>query len=83
MNGFCPCCRGRISITLLSDGKVELRKRSVMPKTTVASVATIASASPRKLTQEPELSGACCPECGGPLRFQEGCESCMCGYSRC
>jgi len=24
-----------------------------------------------------------CPECGGPLRFEEGCVKCLCGYSDC
>ena len=28
------------------------------------------------------LRGAC-PECGGPLLFQEGCMKCLCGYSDC
>jgi len=28
------------------------------------------------------MRGAC-PECGGPLLFQEGCMKCLCGYSDC
>ncbi|MGB9629657.1 MAG: ribonucleotide-diphosphate reductase subunit alpha, partial [Thermodesulfobacteriota bacterium] len=28
------------------------------------------------------LRGAC-PECGGPLIFEEGCVKCYCGYSDC
>jgi ribonucleoside-diphosphate reductase alpha chain len=28
------------------------------------------------------LRGAC-PECGGPLLFEEGCVKCFCGYSDC
>ena len=24
-----------------------------------------------------------CPECGGPLLFEEGCAKCLCGYSDC
>jgi hypothetical protein len=24
-----------------------------------------------------------CPECGGPLVFEEGCAKCFCGYSDC
>jgi hypothetical protein len=24
-----------------------------------------------------------CPECGGPLIFEEGCAKCFCGYSDC
>jgi ribonucleoside-diphosphate reductase alpha chain len=28
------------------------------------------------------LRGAC-PECGGPLLFEEGCAKCLCGYSDC
>jgi ribonucleoside-diphosphate reductase alpha chain len=29
------------------------------------------------------LERARCPDCGGPLRFEEGCARCPCGYSRC
>jgi hypothetical protein len=28
------------------------------------------------------LRGAC-PECGGPLLYEEGCVKCLCGYSDC
>jgi ribonucleoside-diphosphate reductase alpha chain len=28
-------------------------------------------------------SKAECPDCGGKLEFQEGCESCSCGHSKC
>ncbi len=29
-------------------------------------------------------NGKACPDCGGPLRYQEGCHSCEgCGYSKC
>ena len=30
----------------------------------------------------PFFRGAC-PECGGPLHFEEGCAKCLCGYSDC
>ena len=49
------------------------------------------NASPQKpllmsLASKPATSvfqrGAC-PECGGPLRFEEGCVKCYCGYSDC
>ena len=30
----------------------------------------------------PFFRGAC-PECGGPLHFEEGCAKCPCGYSDC
>jgi ribonucleoside-diphosphate reductase alpha chain len=29
------------------------------------------------------LPGALCPDCGGPLRFEESCLKCPCGYSKC
>ncbi len=29
------------------------------------------------------LERARCPDCGGPLRFEEGCAHCSCGFSRC
>jgi ribonucleoside-diphosphate reductase alpha chain len=28
-------------------------------------------------------TGALCPDCGSPLRFEEACVRCSCGYSRC
>lgn len=32
--------------------------------------------------EEIQLRGAC-PDCGGPLRYEEGCVKCPCGYSDC
>lgn len=29
------------------------------------------------------INGNLCPECGGRVMLQEGCEKCMCGWSRC
>jgi ribonucleoside-diphosphate reductase alpha chain len=29
------------------------------------------------------LQRGACPECGGPLLFEEGCVKCLCGYSDC
>jgi len=31
----------------------------------------------------PILLRGACPECGGPLIFEEGCVKCLCGYSDC
>jgi ribonucleoside-diphosphate reductase alpha chain len=31
----------------------------------------------------PILLRGACPECGGPLLFEEGCAKCLCGYSDC
>jgi len=31
----------------------------------------------------PERHRGACPECGGPLIFEEGCAKCLCGYSDC
>lgn len=28
-------------------------------------------------------SAGCCPDCGSPLMFEEGCAKCMCGFARC
>jgi ribonucleoside-diphosphate reductase alpha chain len=33
--------------------------------------------------KNPILSPGACPECGGPLRHEEGCEKCVCGYTKC
>jgi ribonucleoside-diphosphate reductase alpha chain len=37
---------------------------------------------PRDASVSVFLRGAC-PECGGPLIFEEGCVKCLCGYSDC
>jgi len=31
----------------------------------------------------PVFQRGACPECGGPLIFEEGCVKCLCGYSDC
>ena len=31
----------------------------------------------------PENSGNFCPDCGGMLMNVEGCQKCVCGFSRC
>jgi ribonucleoside-diphosphate reductase alpha chain len=36
----------------------------------------------REMSNPIFLRGAC-PECGGPLIFEEGCVKCLCGYSDC
>lgn len=49
----------------------------------------LASRAPEKERKEPmqTMSGVffrgACPECGGPLLFEEGCMKCFCGYSDC
>lgn len=30
-----------------------------------------------------KVSGASCPDCGGDLKYSEGCASCACGFSKC
>ncbi|MDY0377315.1 MAG: hypothetical protein RBR01_02670, partial [Desulfobacterales bacterium] len=31
-----------------------------------------------------DLKGEACPECGQPIRFEEGCKTCHhCGFSKC
>jgi len=30
-----------------------------------------------------KVSGANCPDCGGDLKYSEGCASCSCGFSKC
>ncbi len=39
--------------------------------------------NPFRSEPSPSLLGGACPECGGPLFFEEGCEKCLCGYSNC
>lgn len=42
----------------------------------------IESIEMKKVTFFERQRGAC-PECGGPLIFEEGCAKCLCGYSDC
>jgi ribonucleoside-diphosphate reductase alpha chain len=37
--------------------------------------------SPQRIN--PVILRGACPECGGPLMFEEGCVKCFCGYSDC
>lgn len=53
--------------------------RMVMSKADLIAVA-LETAGIENVTQR----GAKCPDCGGPLRFEEGCRKCeACGYSKC
>lgn len=36
-----------------------------------------------EIKKEMKISGNFCPDCGGTLMFIEGCQKCMCGYSKC
>ncbi len=37
----------------------------------------------RKGDEEGSINGGQCVECGGPLFYEEGCQKCSCGYSKC
>ena len=37
----------------------------------------------RPADAEPRATAGLCPECGSPLRFEEGCMKCVCGYTKC
>jgi len=48
----------------------------------------VSSSQPLLMTLSPQPTSSvfqrgACPECGGPLRFEEGCVKCYCGYSDC
>ena len=51
----------------------------------VASKADLIAVALESAGVENELNqGAACPDCGAPLRFEEGCQKCEgCGYSKC
>ncbi len=66
-----------------------LDEKGQKPRRDVAAVGEIRALLPERQEQIPRdtsfsifLRGAC-PECGGPLIFEEGCVKCLCGYSDC
>ncbi len=66
-----------------------LDEKMQKPRRDVAAVGEIRALLPERQEQIPRdtsfsifLRGAC-PECGGPLIFEEGCVKCLCGYSDC
>jgi len=66
-----------------------LDEKGQKPRTDLAAVGEIRALLPERQEQIPRdtsfsifLRGAC-PECGGPLIFEEGCVKCLCGYSDC
>jgi len=66
-----------------------LNEKIERPKSDPAAFGQIRALLPERQKQIPRdtsvsifLRGAC-PECGGPLIFEEGCVKCLCGYSDC
>jgi ribonucleoside-diphosphate reductase alpha chain len=66
-----------------------LDEKGQKPRADVTAVGEIRALLPERQEQIPRdtsfsifLRGAC-PECGGPLIFEEGCVKCLCGYSDC
>ena len=43
----------------------------------------IVGTSKKILEIKGEKSGNFCPDCGGALVYMEGCQKCVCGYSKC
>lgn len=44
---------------------------------------SLARALKKYIKDGKKVSGASCPDCGGDLKYSEGCASCACGYSKC
>jgi ribonucleoside-diphosphate reductase alpha chain len=66
-----------------------LNEKPETPRSEAEAVGKIRALLPEKKEPTPRessvpifLRGAC-PECGGPLIFEEGCVKCLCGYSDC
>lgn len=66
-----------------------LKEKAGNPRSEAETMAKIRALLPEKKGSNPQeksipifLRGAC-PECGGPLIFEEGCVKCLCGYSDC
>jgi ribonucleoside-diphosphate reductase alpha chain len=54
-----------------NKAKVEVKEARVEEKTPIFG------------KSNPIFQRGACPECGGPLLFEEGCVKCLCGYSDC
>jgi ribonucleoside-diphosphate reductase alpha chain len=66
-----------------------LKERAERPGSEAEAIPKIRALLPESKEPNPRdtsipifLRGAC-PECGGPLIFEEGCVKCLCGYSDC
>jgi ribonucleoside-diphosphate reductase alpha chain len=66
-----------------------LNEKPERPRSEAEAIGKISAFLPEKKESSPRetsipifLRGAC-PECGGPLIFEEGCVKCLCGYSDC
>ena len=61
-----------------SPAGFSLEREGTPPKTNIRTKTSPSRNEPGSIFQR----GAC-PECGGPLFFEEGCAKCVCGYSDC
>lgn len=81
----CPDIIGRVlSQELQKDGAgAEVLERLAAELEAAQVACTAADDEYEGVEEEDFLRRGICPECRAPLRFQEGCMVCTCGYSKC
>lgn len=57
--------------------------KSTNPKDGISRISMQSDSTPIKTISFYERHRGACPECGGPLIYEEGCVKCLCGYSDC
>lgn len=57
--------------------------KSTNPKDGISRINMQSDSTPIKTISFYERHRGACPECGGPLIYEEGCVKCLCGYSDC
>ncbi len=62
---------------------IQSKKENPKPSIEIFKMSTKGDSMVMKTVSPYENHRGACPECGGPLIYEEGCVKCLCGYSDC